>query len=165
MLKHPEEHHNSKNKKKSPWICHHCGRSGHIRPYYYKLYGYHQPHVQPKVSGKSVQARKVWKPKTPNLSTSVTSSASISVPPVLTKSGNLVQSSLNVADVDNTIDKSVYVFSFKTAIASDVTTFLVQPDQIKCVAESASNNENFQSKKVYDHEDGNTVSIGDKKDE
>jgi len=79
-----------RNKKKSPWICHHCSRYGHIRSYCYKLYGYPQPHVQPKVRGKSVQARKEWKPKTPNVSSLMTSSASISVPPVLTKSGNLV---------------------------------------------------------------------------
>jgi len=112
--------------------------------------------------------KKEWNPKTPNVSSSMTSSVSISVPPVLTKYGNLVQSSLNVADVDNTIDKSVYVLSFKTAIAPnvalDVTTSLVQPNQIKCVAVSASGNEKFESKKVFDHEDGNTVSVGDKKD-
>jgi len=92
----------------------------------------------------------------------------ISVSPVLTKSGNLVQSSLNVADVDNTIKEGVFVSVFKTAIgtdvASDVTTSLVQPDQIKFVAESASNNEKSQSKKVSDHEDGNIVSVGDEKD-
>jgi hypothetical protein len=40
-----------RNKKKSPWICHHCGRYGHIRPYCYKFYGYPQPHVHPKVNG------------------------------------------------------------------------------------------------------------------
>jgi len=43
MVKLLEEHQNSKNKNKSPWICHHCGRYGHIRPYCYKLYP--QPHV------------------------------------------------------------------------------------------------------------------------
>jgi len=142
-------------------------KKGHIRAFCYKLYGYPRPHVQPKVNGKSVQAGKIWKPKTPNVSTFVTSSLSISVPPVLTKFGNLVQSSLNVADVDTTIDKSVSVFSFKTAIAPDValdvTTSLVQPDQIKCVAESTSDNEKSQNKKASDHEDGNIVSVGDKK--
>ena len=169
MLQHPKEHQSYKNKKISrPWICHHCGRYGHIRPYCYKLYGYPQAHVQPKVSCKSVQARKEWKPKTPNVSSSVTSSMSISVPPDLTKSGNLVQYSFKVADVDNTIDKSVYLSSFKNAIAadvaSDVTTSLVQPNQIKFVVDSASDNERTQSKKVSDHEDGNTVTIGDEKD-
>jgi hypothetical protein len=94
----------------------------------------------------------------------VTSSVLIGVPPVLPKSDNLVQSSLNVVDVD----KSVYVSAFKTAIApdvaSDVTTSLVQPDQIKFVAESTSDNERSQSKNISDHEDGNTVTVGDKKD-
>ena len=44
MSQHPVRHLNPqpRNKKKSPWICHHCGRSGHIRPYCYKLYGYPQ---------------------------------------------------------------------------------------------------------------------------
>ncbi len=171
MSQHPVRHLNPqpRNKKKPPWIFHNCGRDGHIRPYCYKLYGYPQPHDQPKVSGKIVQARKEWKPKSPNVSSTVTSSVSISVPPVLTMYGSLVQSSLNVADVDNTIDKSVSVLSFKTAIALDValdvTTSLVQPNQIKFVAESASDNEKSQSKKVFDHEDGNIVSVGDKKDE
>jgi len=101
---------------------------------------YSQPHVEPKVSGKSVQARKEWKPKNPKVSSSVTSSALISVPPVLTKFGNLVQSSLNVADADNIINESVLVNTSKTAIApdvaSDVTASLVQSDQIKFVAKS-----------------------------
>ena len=42
---------------------------------------------------------------------------SISVPPFLTKSGNPVQSSLNVVDVD----KSVSMSAFKTTIAPNVT--------------------------------------------
>jgi hypothetical protein len=94
MPQHPVRHPNPqpRNKKKSPWICHHCGRKGHIRSFCFKLYGYPQPHVQPKVSGKIAQARKEWKPKTPNVSSSVTSSVSIGVPPVLTKSSNLVKS-------------------------------------------------------------------------
>ncbi len=91
----------------------------------------------------------------------MTSSVSISVPPVLIKYGNLGQSSLNVADADNTIEKGVFVSVFKTVIAPDValdvTTSLVQPDQIKFVAESAYDNEKSQSKKVSDLEDGNCV--------
>ena len=114
---------------------------------------YPQPHVQPKVTGKSVQPRKEWKRKNPKVSSSVTSSASISVPPVLTKSGNLVQSSLNAADADNIINEGVLVTHSKTAIApdvaSDVTASLVQSDQIKFVAESASDNEKFQRRLVF----------------
>jgi len=128
------------------------------------LYRYPQSHVHPKVSGKSVQARKEWKPKSPKVSSYVTSSASINVSPVLTKFGNLVQSSLNVV---NTIKEGFFVTAFKTAIAPDVasnvTTSLVQPDQIKFVAESASDNKKFQSKKVSDHEDGNTVFVVNEK--
>jgi len=39
-----------------------------------------------------------------------------------------------------------------------------EPDQIKCVAESTSDNEKSQNKKASNHEDGNIVSVGDKKD-
>jgi hypothetical protein len=158
MLKHCQGHQNDK-KTTRPWICHHCKRKGHIKPLCYKLYGYPQSHVQPKVSGMIAQARKEWRPKTPSVSSSMTSSVSISVPSILTMSGNLVQSSLNVADVDNTIDKSVSVSACKTAIASDVasdvTTSLVQPDQIKFESESAFDNGKFQCK---------MVSVGDEKD-
>ena len=56
------------------------------------MYGYPQPHVQPKVNDKIVLARKEWKPKTPNVSSSVTSSASIGVTPILTKSYNCAES-------------------------------------------------------------------------
>ena len=108
--------------------------------------------------------KKEWKPKTPNVSSSMTSSVSISVPPVLTKYGNIGQSSLNVVDADNTIEKGVFVSAFKTVItpdvALDVTTSLVQPDQINFVAESASDNEKSQRTKVFDHEDGNILSAG-----
>src|SRR4030066_969603 len=94
MPQHPVQHlkPQPRNTKKSPWICHYCGRNGQIRPYCYKLYGYPQPHVQPKVTDKIFHARKEWKPKTPNVSSSVTSSASIGVTPVLTKSYNCVES-------------------------------------------------------------------------
>ncbi|KAK2359745.1 hypothetical protein QL285_085090 [Trifolium repens] len=65
MSQHPTRHLNpqSRNKKKSSWRCHHCGRYGHIRPFCYKLYGYPKRSFQPKVSSKIVQARKEWKPK------------------------------------------------------------------------------------------------------
>jgi len=92
------------------------------------------------------------------LSSYVTSSVSISVPPLFIKSGNLVQSSLNVVD----INKSVYVFAFKTAIApdvaSEVTTSLIQPDHIKFESESESafDNGKSQCKMVFvcDEKDG-----------
>jgi uncharacterized coiled-coil protein SlyX len=151
MLKHSQGHQNDK-KTTRHWICHHCKRKGHIRSYCYKLYGYPQPRVQPKVSGMIPQSRKEWRLKTPNVSSSVTSSMSISVPHVLTKSGNLGQSSLNVVDADNTIEKCVSVSACKTAIApdvvSDVTTSLVRPDHIKSKSESSFDNGKSQYKMV-----------------
>ena len=39
MLKHSQGHQNGKKTTRS-WICHHCKRKGHIRPFCYKLYGY-----------------------------------------------------------------------------------------------------------------------------
>ena len=91
MLQHSGEQHSSQDKKVTcPWILHHCKRKGHIRPFCFKLYGYPQFHVQPKVSGKIAQAMKEWRPKTPNVSSFVTSSVSISASPALTKFGNLV---------------------------------------------------------------------------
>jgi hypothetical protein len=108
------------------------------------LYGYPQPHAQPKVSGKIVQARKEWKPKslaarnikTPNVSFSMTSFASIGFPPVLTKFGNLVESvhgvnmphsmsSLYVEPlknpnvkpaIDNIIDESILMTPSRTVV-------------------------------------------------
>jgi hypothetical protein len=45
MPQHPVRHLNPqpRNKKKSPWICHHFGKKGHIRSFCFKLYGYPQP--------------------------------------------------------------------------------------------------------------------------
>jgi len=112
MSQHPVRHLNPqpRNKKKPPWIFHNCGRDGHIRPYCYKLYGYPQPHDQPKVSGKIVQARKDWKPKTPN-------------------------SSLNV---DKSVSVSAFKTAIAPDVASNVTTSLAQSNYIKFESESES---------------------------
>lgn len=84
---------------------------------------------------------------------------------------------MNVVDVDNIIDEGVFVTPSNTIIAldvaSDVTTSLDQPDEIKYESESASDNEKFQSmmatddddeEKVSYHEDVNYVFVGDDKD-
>ncbi|KAK2415952.1 gag-protease polyprotein [Trifolium repens] len=40
-------HQRSKNQRRyRRWVCHHCGKRGHIRPFCYKLYGY--PNQEPK---------------------------------------------------------------------------------------------------------------------
>jgi len=166
---------------KSPWICHNCGRYGHIRPYCYKLYGYPQPRDKPKVSGKIVQARKEWKPKTPNVKPSVKSYGMVSIvadnidtsKKIASKTGNLDnlrttetlgQSNLNVVDAGSTIEEGAFLSPSKTAIAPDVTTSLAQHDHIKFESESVYDNEKSQSKKVSDHENVNYVFVGDEKD-
>lgn len=146
------------------------------------MYGYPQPHVQPKVSGKIVQSRKELKPKTPNtrkrktlnVCSFVTSSTSIGVPPVLTKSGNLVEfvhgvykphsmsrlyvEALKNHNVEPNVKSSSKVSVVAGNVVSDVTTSLVQSDQIKSKSESesASDNEKSQSKMVIvgDENDG-----------
>ncbi|KAK2391549.1 gag-protease polyprotein [Trifolium repens] len=48
------------------WVCHHCGKRGHIRPFCYKLYGYpnqkHKPNMVQEESG----VKKMWRPKEEN---------------------------------------------------------------------------------------------------
>ncbi|GAU33559.1 hypothetical protein TSUD_143510 [Trifolium subterraneum] len=63
MLQHPKQHHGVRYKTKShPWVCHYCGRKGHIRPFCYKLYGY--PNRKPR----QFVTPKEWKPKTEDVS-------------------------------------------------------------------------------------------------
>ncbi|PNX89518.1 gag-pol polyprotein [Trifolium pratense] len=45
------------------WICHHCGRKGHIRPFCFKLYGYPDRSYQPKSKPLVKNTKKEWKPK------------------------------------------------------------------------------------------------------
>jgi len=69
----------------------------------------------------------------------------------------LGQSSLNVTDVDNINEESIFVTLSKTDIAPDVTTPLAQPDHIKfkSESESASDNEKSQSKMIVDGDEKN----------
>ncbi|GAU45850.1 hypothetical protein TSUD_371460 [Trifolium subterraneum] len=65
MLEHPKQHHGFRYKTKShPWVCHYCGRKGHIRPFCYKLYGY--PNRKPRHIVTPIQ--KEWKPKNKDVS-------------------------------------------------------------------------------------------------
>jgi hypothetical protein len=63
MLQHPVQPKKTKANKKRSWVCHHCGMSGHIRPYCYRLNGFPQAYDQPKVSNKTAQGMKEWKSK------------------------------------------------------------------------------------------------------
>ncbi|KAK2401972.1 putative mitochondrial protein [Trifolium repens] len=48
------------------WVCHHCGKKGHIRPFCYKLYGYPRHWQQPKTSPRYGAGKKEWIPKCEN---------------------------------------------------------------------------------------------------
>ncbi|GAU45662.1 hypothetical protein TSUD_293710 [Trifolium subterraneum] len=63
MLHHSKQHYGAKYKTKShSWVCHYCGRKGHIRPLCYKLYGY--PNRKPR----QFVSPKEWKPKNEDVS-------------------------------------------------------------------------------------------------
>ncbi|PNX91973.1 gag-protease polyprotein [Trifolium pratense] len=94
MLPHPKRHQGTKSKGKSkPWICHYCGKKGHIKPFCFKLYGYPQPHVQPKVSSKIVQGRKEWKPKEGS-SALITKASPITLVPAISSKKNETKTSI-----------------------------------------------------------------------
>jgi hypothetical protein len=64
-MQHPKSHSHARRHKRRPrsWVCHHCGRKGHIRPYCFKLYGYPKWFHQPEHSSEVQSAKKEWKPK------------------------------------------------------------------------------------------------------
>jgi hypothetical protein len=145
------------------------------------LYGYPQPHVQPKVNGKSVQTRKVWKPKSSNVSSFVTSSVSIGVPPILTKSRNLVKSmpsiykprsmsklhvkplkkpnvepyvrsSGMVSVVANNInEESVFVTPSKTDVVGPIKETLTEPDVASDVTISLAQPDHIKFESAFDN--------------
>ncbi|KAK2402298.1 gag-protease polyprotein [Trifolium repens] len=45
------------------WVCHHCGKKGHIRPFCFKLYGYPEWNQQAKPTPEVINVKKEWKPK------------------------------------------------------------------------------------------------------
>jgi hypothetical protein len=73
MLKRPAQHHgSSSNRRPRRWVCHHCGKRGHIRPYCFKLYGYPQwyhHNTAEQVNTPTHQSEKEWKPKLVNKET------------------------------------------------------------------------------------------------
>jgi len=68
MLKPPQEHLSDKNKKTTrPWICHHCKRKGHKRPFCYKLYGYPKQSDHKSSQSEMRNVKKEWMPKSNNV--------------------------------------------------------------------------------------------------
>ena len=54
MSQHRDQHQGQRNMKRKyqRWRCHYCGRFCHIKPFYFRLYGYpnQTPHVKPKTN-------------------------------------------------------------------------------------------------------------------
>ncbi|WJX52063.1 hypothetical protein P8452_38207 [Trifolium repens] len=63
----PFVHQRHKNQRRyRRWVCHHCGKKGHIRPFCYKLYGYPNQKVKPNVVQEESVVKKEWRPKEDN---------------------------------------------------------------------------------------------------
>ncbi|MCH98684.1 gag-protease polyprotein, partial [Trifolium medium] len=63
-LPHFKQHQGTRYKgKPHPWVCHYCGRKGHIRPFCFKLYGYPNRPYQQKPEPLVTNTKKEWKPK------------------------------------------------------------------------------------------------------
>jgi len=64
MLQYSGTYHSSMNKKVTrPWICHHCNKKGHIRPFCFKLYGYPNQSGHKSRNPKKKHIKKNWIPK------------------------------------------------------------------------------------------------------
>ncbi|KAK2452208.1 gag-protease polyprotein [Trifolium repens] len=60
----PHVHQRPKSQKRyRRWVCHHCGKKGHIRPLCFKLYGYPEQNQQAKPAPEVINVKKEWKPK------------------------------------------------------------------------------------------------------
>ncbi|KAK2422833.1 hypothetical protein QL285_033334 [Trifolium repens] len=88
MLQHPKEHPAPKFKGRSRrWICHHCGKKGHIRHFCFKLYGYPGWYQQAKPELKVINVKKEWKPKEGS-SALITNATPITTVPVIAAKKN-----------------------------------------------------------------------------
>jgi hypothetical protein len=63
MFQHPKRHQNTQTNRSRSWICHHCGKKGHIRPFCYKLYGYPKHFREFTPEPPILKTRSEWKPK------------------------------------------------------------------------------------------------------
>ncbi|WJX28775.1 hypothetical protein P8452_17454 [Trifolium repens] len=64
----PRVHQRPKNQRRyRRWVCHHCGKRGHIRPFCYRLYGYPNQKSQPNVMQEEEVIKKEWKPRGENV--------------------------------------------------------------------------------------------------
>jgi len=67
MSQHSGAHPRSMNTKETrSWVCHHCKRKGHIRPFCFKLYGYPNQSGHKLRDHKKKKSKKNWIPKCNN---------------------------------------------------------------------------------------------------
>ncbi|KAK2450768.1 hypothetical protein QL285_009870 [Trifolium repens] len=169
MLKHPTQHSKAypvpkfaldptphmHNRPKSQrryrrWVCHHCGKKGHIRPFCFKLYGYPEPYQQAKPAPEVINVKKEWKPKDGS-SILITKATPITTVPVITAKEHLYlplvkpksdetlgQPSLNVGiecanmsptKVVDTVIGSLKETLHKSNVVSDVSASVALPWQ------------------------------------
>ncbi|KAK2354134.1 gag-protease polyprotein [Trifolium repens] len=84
----PHVHQRTKSQRRyRRWVCHHCGKKGHIRPFYFKLYGYPERNQQAKHAPEVINVKKEWKPKDGS-STLITKATPITTVPVITAKKN-----------------------------------------------------------------------------
>ncbi|KAK2382273.1 hypothetical protein QL285_069821 [Trifolium repens] len=84
----PHVHQRPKSKRRyRRWVCHHCGKKGHIRPFCSKLYGYPERYQQAKPAPEVINVKKEWKPKDGS-STLITKATPITTVPVITTKKN-----------------------------------------------------------------------------
>jgi len=68
MLQPLKAHHRSMNIKKTcSWVCHHCKRKGHIRPFCFKLHGYPNQSGHKSRNNDNKKVKKNWIPKCNNV--------------------------------------------------------------------------------------------------
>src|ERR1044072_2589334 len=65
MLEHVVQHVTSsvKGVKQTTWVCHDCGRYGHLRPYCYKLNGFPKDALKVQIPKARTHNKKVWRVK------------------------------------------------------------------------------------------------------
>jgi hypothetical protein len=52
-----------KGTRHATWVCHHCGRYGHLKPYCYKLYGFPKDALKGQIPKARAHNKKVWRVK------------------------------------------------------------------------------------------------------
>ncbi|KAK2375776.1 gag-protease polyprotein [Trifolium repens] len=113
----PHVHQRPKSQKRyRRWVCHHCGKKGHIRPFCFKLYGYPERYQQAKPAPELINVKKEWKPKDGS-SILITKATPITTVPVIAAKENKTSTVKKgtFMPVSESLSSSIYVpFSTET---------------------------------------------------